>query len=381
MTLLALVISERLDFRTAAKSALLHAQRTLEVRFAADARIGQSKLQEDKYTAVVVDDDTARGFFDESLHRSADGLIIRARSGGRTTIRMRQSPFSYLEVIVPDTRDQDSLQKALTQAMAEHGTTLKSEGLRPSATKVAGVAAFGQPAEATPGREPLRHPQPTQGSATGTTLANRTNPEIILPDILVIGSSTGGPEALERFFKAMEAWFVVPVVVVQHMPAGFTRGLAERIQRVSGFTMHEAAHEQVLVSGEVFIAPGDFHLRLRKAGDKVICSLDKGPLINSVRPAVDPMFGTAAHIYGAKVMSIVFTGMGEDGALGAQSIKNVGGCVAIQDEASCVVWGMPGAVSRLGLHDLQGNPEQIAAVVTRQMMRKGAPPKKLAKSA
>lgn len=214
----------------------------------------------------------------------------------------------------------------------------------------------------------------------GTSIATRTNPEIILPDILVIGSSTGGPEALERFFKAMDSWFAVPVVIVQHMPPGFTRGLAERINKVTDFQVHEAQHEQVIVPGHVFIAPGDYHLRLRKGGEKIICMLDKGPLINSVRPAVDPLFDTAVNIYGSKVMALVFTGMGEDGAAGAATVKDAGGCVGIQDEESCVVWGMPGAVARNNLHDLQGPPEKLAAVVSRQMMRRGAPPKKIGKA-
>ena len=394
MTQVGLIVSEKLEFRSIARSVICDQLREFEVRFAADSRIGASKIHEEGFQIIVVDDDTAKGLFDETIETpvsAGTAQFFRIRSGGRSSVRVRNTPFSYTEVIVPDTSDASGLKSALSQIVSEFAKTVarSSTGQAAQARREAEpISKVTQPERAdertlhSVSAERQQKVRSNSESATGagTSIATRTNPEIIMPDIVVIGSSTGGPEALERFFKAMDSWFVVPVVIVQHMPPGFTRGLAERITRVTEFQVHEAEHDQVIQAGHVYIAPGDYHLRLRKGGDKVICALDKGPLINSVRPAVDPMFDTAVTIYGSKVMALVFTGMGEDGAAGSVTVKGAGGCVGIQDEASCVVWGMPGSVARQNLHDLQGPPEKLAAVVSRQMMRRGAPPKKIGKA-
>ncbi len=394
MTPVGLIVSEKLEFRSIARSVICDQLREFEVRFAADSRIGASKIHEEGFQIIVVDDDTAKGLFDETIETpvaAGTAQFFRIRSGGRSSVRVRNTPFSYTEVIVPDTSDASGLKSALLQIISEFAKTSS----RTDKEQETSARMRSQPIDSGSQALQAGHRMPDAGSAerqqtarsytasttgAGTSIATRTNPEIIIPDIVVIGSSTGGPEALERFFKAMDSWFAVPVVIVQHMPPGFTRGLAERITRVTEFQVHEAEHDQVIMPGHIYIAPGDYHLRLRKGGDKVICALDKGPLINSVRPAVDPMFDTAVTIYGSKVMALVFTGMGEDGAAGAVTVKGAGGCVAIQDEASCVVWGMPGSVARHNLHDLQGPPEKLAAVVSRQMMRRGAPPKKIGKA-
>jgi two-component system chemotaxis response regulator CheB len=276
--------------------------------------------------------------------------ILKLRSGGRNSVRTRTSPISFQEVIF------ESL---------SNSSIVKSEIL----TLLAQMKKV----------EPIHHPKSNtsnhgRSSSSLSASASRVNTELFAPELIVIGASTGGPEALERFFTSIDSEILVPVLVAQHMPVGFTKGLSERLMRVSGFPFAEAQHNQTLVSGTVLVAPGDFHLTLKKSStsESVVCILDKGPLVNSVRPAVDPLFESAAKLYGSKVLGIVFTGMGEDGALGAKIIKESGGCIASQDEASCVVFGMPGAVSRLHLNDFEGNPEKIAKWVERQMRLKGA---------
>lgn len=183
------------------------------------------------------------------------------------------------------------------------------------------------------------------------------------PGIVVIGSSTGGPTALEAIFSALRPPLSCPIVIAQHMPPVFTAALAERLARVSGIPVTEARHGEVLQKGRVYVAPGDFHLRLEGTEERPIAALDQGPQINWVRPAVDPLFETAAALFGPRCLGIVLTGMGNDGRSGAEAIKTHSGAVVIQNEASCVVFGMPAAVQATGAFDCTGSPEQIAELL------------------
>ena len=180
-----------------------------------------------------------------------------------------------------------------------------------------------------------------------------------VPKIVVIGSSTGGPAALEKVFQGLKPPFRCPLVIVQHMPPVFTASLAQRLQEICGVPCAEAKNGAVMESGHVYIAPGDYHLRLHKNGNEVFFRLDQGPAINYVRPAVDPLFETAAKIYGPDCGAFVLTGMGGDGQGGAIAVKEANGGVMIQSEESCVVYGMPAAVEASGAYDRQGD---LAAV-------------------
>jgi two-component system, chemotaxis family, protein-glutamate methylesterase/glutaminase len=170
-------------------------------------------------------------------------------------------------------------------------------------------------------------------------------------DILAIGCSTGGPEALEKVLPLLPADLPVPVVVVQHMPPVFTRLLADRLDRRSPLTIVEAVEGAPVRRGHVLIAPGDRHLLLVRRGAEVVVRLTQDPPENFCRPAVDPMFRSAAEVYGAGVLAVVLTGMGHDGRRGAEQVHDRAGRVFVQDEASSVVWGMPGAVASAGLAD------------------------------
>lgn len=181
------------------------------------------------------------------------------------------------------------------------------------------------------------------------TLAGGREPGPV--DLLVIGSSTGGPEALTQVLTALPADLAVPVLVVQHMPPVFTRTLAQRLDEKCALQVKEAQEGDVLVPGQVYIAPGGKHMLIRK---QVACHqvrLTEDPPENSCRPAVDPTLRSAAEHFGGGLMAVVLTGMGQDGALGCQRVKERGGRVYIQDRESCVVWGMPGAVHALGCFD------------------------------
>ncbi len=169
------------------------------------------------------------------------------------------------------------------------------------------------------------------------------------PDILAIGSSTGGPQALFALLGGLKNSIQVPVVITQHMPPTFTAILAEHIRSTTGLPAREAANGDPLRNGEILVAPGNFHMTIvRKGADRVV-HLDQKPQINFCRPAVDPMFESIAAIYGSGALGIVLTGMGHDGRDGARKMVEAGGSILAQDEKSSVVWGMPGAVAEAGL--------------------------------
>ena len=174
---------------------------------------------------------------------------------------------------------------------------------------------------------------------------------MISPEIVVIGSSTGGPRALETIFQDFKTIPKCPIVVVQHMPPLFTKSLAERLEKVSSIPAKESLHGEVLQKGVIYIAPGDFHLTLQKSHGGVTAALDQKEKIHSVRPAVDKLFASASSLYKEKCLGIVLTGMGFDGAAGAQKIKANHGAVVTQDQESCIVYGMPRAVVECGAYD------------------------------
>jgi two-component system chemotaxis response regulator CheB len=169
--------------------------------------------------------------------------------------------------------------------------------------------------------------------------------------VVVIGVSTGGPTALASVIPALPREFPLPVLIVQHMPPMFTRLLAERLQTQSKVRVHEAAEGTPVEPGAVLIAPGDYHMRIRRNGRQAVTALDQSPPENSCRPAADVLFRSAAEAYGGAAIGVILTGMGKDGFLGCQALKGQGAYIIAQDEASSVVWGMPGFVSRGGLAD------------------------------
>ncbi len=166
--------------------------------------------------------------------------------------------------------------------------------------------------------------------------------------VVIIGSSTGGPQALTSVIPLLPADLDAGVVVVQHMPAGFTASLAARLNDISPLAVREAAEGDRILNGEALIAPGDYHLRFRSDAGLLKVKLDQGPRVHGVRPAVDIAFNSAAEVAPNHAFGVVLTGMGRDGAAGAGAIRQAGGWVIAQDQASCVIYGMPRSVVEAG---------------------------------
>ena len=200
-------------------------------------------------------------------------------------------------------------------------------------------------------------------AATGANLVHNskiTTPKTREIEAVCIASSTGGPNALPVFFEALPKNFPLPIFVVQHMPPLFPKFLAERINRVSALPCHEARHHQHPQPGNIYIAPGDYHMSVVKAEGNLSIELSQGPPENSCRPAADVLFRGIANTFKGKVLGLVFTGMGHDGLQGCEILSDLGAYICVQDEASSVVWGMPGSVAKAGYADKILPLEQMA---------------------
>ncbi len=183
------------------------------------------------------------------------------------------------------------------------------------------------------------------------------------PEILAIGASTGGPNALATIIPALPASFPLPIVIVQHMPPIFTRLLAERLAANSSITVREGVEGAELKPGGAWIAPGSFHMALEKTGTCSRIRLHQEAPENSCRPAVDVLFRSVVKLYGPATLAVILTGMGQDGFRGCQEIYQAGGQILAQDEASSVVWGMPGFVARAELADKVMPLNQLAGEI------------------
>lgn len=168
------------------------------------------------------------------------------------------------------------------------------------------------------------------------------------PALIAIGSSTGGPQALFEVTKNLKG-LDMPIVLTQHMPATFTKILAQHIEQQSGIPSCEGAEGMRLEKGRLYVAPGGLHMELAEKDGGAIIHLSDAPPENFCKPAVDPMMRSAVKIYGRKVLGVILTGMGQDGLVGGKALVEAGGRLIAQDEASSVVWGMPGAVAMAGL--------------------------------
>lgn len=171
----------------------------------------------------------------------------------------------------------------------------------------------------------------------------------VKPEILCIGSSTGGPKALLTVMNELDKNFPLPIVITQHMPKTFTAILAEHIQQSGNRPAAEGQDGERLNGGQVYVAPGGIHMLVEGSAREPVIRLDDGPAENYCKPSVDPMLRSVVKLYGAKVLTVILTGMGQDGLVGGTEIVNAGGTVIAQDEETSVVWGMPGAVANAGI--------------------------------
>jgi len=338
-------------------------------------------LPADLVRVMVVDDSTViRGLLGRIIDGQPDMRVVCSAPNGRSALdllRHREVDVVLLDIEMPEMDGLEALPRILemrpgirvvmASSLTQRGAqvTLKALALgaadyvaKPSALQasrgmeaisaelVAKVRALGHAARAV--RRAKAAPEP---AVSGSDLAAPAPHDPADPfRVLAIASSTGGPNALSAVLGGLPRDYPLPILVVQHMPPLFTAALAERLQRETGRPCAEARHGERLLPGRTYVAPGDHHATVASAGDgAAVLRLDGGPPENYCRPSADPMLRTVAAVFGPGVLALVLTGMGEDGLRGCREVAARGGRVVVQDEATSVVWGMPGAVANAGL--------------------------------
>lgn len=299
----------------------------------------------------------------EALSRGASDYLTKPEGSSN----LQESLQRLRLELVPRVRALARVKSPL-EPLASKRAPLSAPGLHPSADgpliTPARASRFNLTPGSPPARVPRRVPEPEKAlpvvSGPARWLARA-------PELLVIGVSTGGPNALARLMPRFPAGLAVPLLIVQHMPPLFTRMLAERLDQLCPLQVREAEAGAVLRPGEVWLARGDWHMTVVREGGRLVLREHQGAHVNSCRPAVDVLFDSAVAACGGAVVAMVLTGMGQDGMKGAKSIREAGGLVLAQDEESSVVWGMPGAVVTAGLADSVLPLDELAPQALRLM--------------
>lgn len=199
-------------------------------------------------------------------------------------------------------------------------------------------------------------------SIAATTTAARGSPF----DVIAIGASTGGIHAMAPLLRALPDDLDVPILITQHLPASFTEYFAQQLATLARRPVDVASDSLRIQRGRVILAPGDAHIRVVSTMDGAATRLDRSPSISGCMPSVDPMLESVADVFGARALAVVLSGMGRDGCRGAERIRAAGGVVAVQDQGSSVVWGMPGAIAASGLASTMGTPDELGAFIARR---------------
>ena len=296
---------------------------------------------------------------------------------GLETLRRLRRDYPQLRVIMFSTlteRGAAVTLEALTLGASDYVTKASNEGsLDRSMTRlreelVPKIKQF----FVLPGRSrAMARPEPALVQLMSPLFRGKPVPQStkVRPRVVVIGVSTGGPTALGEILPQLPADFPLPVLVVQHMPTLFTRLLAERLHSSCKLPVKEASQGEKVMVGKILIAPGDFHMKVAASGGEVHILLDQSPLQNFCRPAVDALFSSIAEVYGGAVFAVILTGMGHVGLRGVEILKAQGATILAQDEASSVVWGMPGAVVNAGLTDCVLPLDQVVPEILRRVNR------------
>lgn len=221
---------------------------------------------------------------------------------------------------------------------------------------------------------PRPAPEPVVTPAAAAPPIPPRSVDVPAVDVLAVGCSTGGPEALSTFLSGLPEQFPVPVVVVQHMPPVFTAQFAARLDRQLPLRVVEASAPEQLRPGSVYIAPGDYHLEVHRQQGGVWTRTTQAPPENFCRPAVDVMLRSVAATFGGRTLGVILTGMGQDGRIGCEALVRAGGRVLVQDQATSVVWGMPGAVAGAGLAEQVLPLGQLAGAVRRHVEQPAVSP-------
>ncbi len=360
----------------------------------------------DRIRVMVVDDSAViRGVLSRTLESDPEITVVHSVGNGQLAVAAVQRAavdIIVLDIEMPVMDGLTALPKllaaapgvkvlmasTLTQKNAEVSLKAMQAGAadyvpKPSSTQITGASEFKRellakvkalgrrrtrsgafrPASAQAGTS-----QPALRSLHPGPIALR-QPSITPPQVIAIGSSTGGPQALFKMVAELPANLRQPILITQHMPPTFTTILAEHIGKLAKRQVAEGKDGEPVQAGRVYVAPGDFHMVVDGGGGQKTIRLNKEPPENFCRPAVDPMFRSIARVYGNAVLSVVLTGMGTDGAKGGQAVVAAGGTVVAQDEATSVVWGMPGAAAAAGICSAVLPLAEIAPYVARLALR------------
>ncbi len=342
-----------------------------------------------KIRILIVDDSAVvRKSVSTELTKDADIVIAGVAANGRIALAMidQVSPdVIILDVQMPEMDGLTFLQElrirqsripvimlsSVTKQGAETTLQALALGAQDYVTKPEYQTGFDQALASVCGellpkiKEFCKHLLPPAGHTPSLSAPPSGAKPSSLPSVVVIGVSTGGPSALSQLIPVLAADFPVPILLVQHMPPMFTKMLAERLGASSKVKVQETQGGEVLKPGNVYLAAGGFHLEVEKTDKGVCTKMTQAAPVNSCRPSADVLFESAVKLYGKKTLAVVMTGMGEDGKRGCESIVSAGGFVVAQDEATSVVWGMPGAVVRAGLAGQVLPLTEIAATIER----------------
>jgi len=364
----------------------------------------------DRIRVMVVDDSAViRGVLSRTLESDPEIAVVHSVGNGQLAVAaVQRMPVDIivLDIEMPVMDGLTALPKllaaapharvliasTLTQKNAEVSLKAMQAGAadyvpKPSSTQITGASEFkrellakvkalgrrrGRIVGARPAAQPgpAAAPRPLAGLHSGPIALRQ--PSTTPPQVIAIGSSTGGPQALFKMVAELPASLRQPILITQHMPPTFTTILAEHIGKLAKRQVAEGKDGEPVQPGRIYVAPGDYHMVVDASGGQKTIRLNKEPPENFCRPAVDPMFRSVARVYGSAVLSIVLTGMGTDGAKGGQAVVAAGGTVLAQDEATSVVWGMPGAAAAAGICSAVLPLPEIAPYVARLAAR-GSP--------
>jgi two-component system chemotaxis response regulator CheB len=347
---------------------------------------------EAKVKVLVVDDSTVvRRFLTNAIATDPMLEVVGTAANGAialqklplvepdvVTMDIEMPEMSGLEALKAIRKTHPTLPVVMVSSLTERGAVATLEALSLGATdyvtKPSGLSSAGDSEKdnfvrdlipklkGLGSRRTAAAARPAAAPAARIPAAPRRNSRI---EIVAIGISTGGPNALAEMIPALPADFPVPIVIVQHMPPLFTKLLAERLGTKSSIKVREGSAGEPLTAGSVIIAPGNQHMVIERAGAGHHIALNQGPLENSCRPAADVLFRSASENFGAGVLAVVMTGMGQDGLHGCEAVRERGGQVFVQDEKSSIVWGMPGFVAEAGLADEILPLNQLAPAIVR----------------
>lgn len=364
--------------------------------------MSNGELLSRRIRVMVVDDSVVtRRVLSETIGAAADLEVVGTAASGRLALAKLDnlSPdIITLDVEMPDMdglatltelrKRRPTLPVLMCSTLTERGAGVTMDALalgasdfvtKPGVMTPGGMPAFAQ--VLIPKLRALGRQRSSAMTGASTTVADGARPVrpmapprpaavVAAPvEVVVLGISTGGPNALAEMIPLIGEALPVPLLIVQHMPPIFTRLLAERLGRLARFPVREAANGDPVLPGQVYVAPGDFHMTVAGNSRERQIVLNTDPPENSCRPSVDVLFRSAAASWRAGVLAVVMTGMGHDGMRGCEAVRAGGGHVLAQDEATSVVWGMPGYVAQAGLADEVLPLQGIAAAIARRVWK------------